>query len=273
MRKHAFEPTRQVEIIGKKEMGKSEDDEIVDYMDDSYLEKLKNEEEKATNEKISKKSKKRERPIEKTQMSKKTASKLAKDRLIKGLDTEISSDNIGFKLLSKMGFSKAGNDSKMEEKNEPLKPHFNPGRSGIGSVLETKKDVAVVIPDTETPSNVSEESIADFTARSSKVHSQKRIAHDIIKLKPAIVDLDSRNTENSSRYREEFEISEADLDPSLDINYYQQMPVTKICELLQKLVSYSRKIHFYCNWCGLKYEDIDDLNENCPGPTYEDHQD
>lgn len=40
---------------------------------------------------------------------------------------------------------------------------------------------------------------------------------------------------------------------------------------LTKIVSYVRSSHNYCIWCGCLYDSANDLNENCPGTTREDH--
>ena len=42
-------------------------------------------------------------------------------------------------------------------------------------------------------------------------------------------------------------------------------------EQLEMLTDYLRRSHLYCVWCGCAYNDEDDLRENCPGATREDH--
>lgn len=42
-------------------------------------------------------------------------------------------------------------------------------------------------------------------------------------------------------------------------------------EKLDILTRYLRKKYFYCIWCGTKFDDEDDLRDNCPGSTRNDH--
>jgi hypothetical protein len=37
------------------------------------------------------------------------------------------------------------------------------------------------------------------------------------------------------------------------------------------VVGYLRNAHFYCHWCGRKYEDSTALDAECPGETFDDH--
>ncbi|KAF9409949.1 G patch domain-containing protein 11 [Podila epigama] len=42
-------------------------------------------------------------------------------------------------------------------------------------------------------------------------------------------------------------------------------------EKLNHVVEYLRQEHFYCFWCAAQYYSIEDLNENCPGASEDDH--
>nr|XP_013799373.1 PREDICTED: G patch domain-containing protein 11 isoform X2 [Apteryx mantelli mantelli] len=44
-----------------------------------------------------------------------------------------------------------------------------------------------------------------------------------------------------------------------------------VSEKLQILTAYLREEHFYCIWCGITYEDSEDLSSNCPGDSAADH--
>jgi len=44
-------------------------------------------------------------------------------------------------------------------------------------------------------------------------------------------------------------------------------------EKLQILTGYLRSQYNYCLWCGISYENSDELKASCPGPTREDHDD
>lgn len=42
-------------------------------------------------------------------------------------------------------------------------------------------------------------------------------------------------------------------------------------EKLEMLTNYIRTAYNFCFWCGIRYEDQQDLNENCPGLNKDDH--
>lgn len=43
------------------------------------------------------------------------------------------------------------------------------------------------------------------------------------------------------------------------------------CEMLPILTRYLRFEHLYCLWCGITFTNDEDLQQNCPGPTRDDH--
>jgi len=70
---------------------------------------------------------------------------------------------------------------------------------------------------------------------------------------------DSDDEEEESQMRlsaEELKKPELELEPS---------------EMLPILTQYLRCEHHYCLWCGITFTNIDDLEQNCPGPTRDDH--
>ena len=42
-------------------------------------------------------------------------------------------------------------------------------------------------------------------------------------------------------------------------------------EKLEMLTSYLRTSYHFCFWCGVNYQSLQDLEENCPGLTKDDH--
>jgi len=42
-------------------------------------------------------------------------------------------------------------------------------------------------------------------------------------------------------------------------------------EQLRLLVEYSRRVHFYCHWCGHHYQNKSDLLSSCPGSEEDQH--
>jgi hypothetical protein len=54
-----------------------------------------------------------------------------------------------------------------------------------------------------------------------------------------------------------------------------RVPLTLILmqprDRLKLLLDYLRGKYSYCFWCGTQYEDVIDLEQNCPGPEEDDH--
>jgi hypothetical protein len=48
--------------------------------------------------------------------------------------------------------------------------------------------------------------------------------------------------------------------------------VEEKADLLRGLVGYLRERHSFCLYCGALFDGPEDLAENCPGPTEEDHE-
>lgn len=42
-------------------------------------------------------------------------------------------------------------------------------------------------------------------------------------------------------------------------------------EKLEMLTNYIRTSYNFCYWCGVRYVDLNDINDNCPGLTKDDH--
>ncbi|GAB5592335.1 hypothetical protein Unana1_07235 [Umbelopsis nana] len=51
---------------------------------------------------------------------------------------------------------------------------------------------------------------------------------------------------------------------------YAELQSHSVADQLNRAITYLRTNYCYCFWCGVKYEDEEDL-KNCPGPTEEDH--
>lgn len=53
-----------------------------------------------------------------------------------------------------------------------------------------------------------------------------------------------------------------------DEEYELEVPES---DQLVALTEYLRTTHFYCLWCGITYNDTEDIEDNCPGDTSADH--
>ena len=66
----------------------------------------------------------------------------------------------------------------------------------------------------------------------------------------------------------EKEIAEKEIEEKEDEE--EEIPSS---EKLEILTEYLRNTYFYCVWCGTAYNDTEDLHQNCPGNTRQDHDD
>ncbi|KAK9368464.1 hypothetical protein V1509DRAFT_68566 [Lipomyces kononenkoae] len=92
----------------------------------------------------------------------------------------------------------------------------------------------------------------------------EKFLHRRILDRPSSVDSDEQ--ENMESRVEEF-VPEDYMDEELEA--FNSLESAKKLEVI---LEYLRVKFYYCFWCGCKYEDRADLDQNCPGVTEEDHE-
>ncbi|KZO93249.1 hypothetical protein CALVIDRAFT_486210 [Calocera viscosa TUFC12733] len=73
------------------------------------------------------------------------------------------------------------------------------------------------------------------------------------------------NIANKIQETEDIELSEEQVQDA--IAFLRLDPMAR----LEQLLAYMRETHHYCFWCGTKYSDAEELDEECPGPSEDDH--
>ncbi|KAL1132043.1 hypothetical protein AAG570_011651 [Ranatra chinensis] len=210
-----------------------------DYMSDTFL--LENDVRpglihcrilKRTHELSKKKDK-----IEDEKKQKLTVKSLAEAKLKDGLEKPICSDNKGFNLLRKMGFSPGkGLGKSGEGRLEPVPIKLKNDRVGLGR-----------------------ETVIREISQMMASMKEKR--------------MESCSTENYRAWRrEQFTEKQNFKDLSKSQRICFELDTKLVCEKLQLITVYLRGTHFHCIWCGTHYVDDKDLREDCPGPTREDHE-
>lgn len=84
---------------------------------------------------------------------------------------------------------------------------------------------------------------------------------------------DEKAEESLPYPEEEMEVLKA-LPVSKEMNVFsesEKLIHIQLEERLERLVTYLRNEHNYCFWCAVKYNDQQDLDENCPGLEEDDH--
>jgi len=208
---------------------------------------------------------------------------LENERRNNGLNNEIPKTNLGFKLLAKMGYNKNDSNSQWNLKNksqEPVPINFEiQKKSGLG--LKTHQ---------ENEKNVQEEKIRqiflerhrqnqiikqNFEESSRKISAGNKLFKDFQVLQRTCKDLDLKNevveNPNGTYFWPENEIFEEEYHGEEQDSEQEREQKLTISEKFKNLSIYLRETYFYCLYCGLCYEDFDDLNKNCPGLLEDDH--
>ncbi|GJQ67138.1 hypothetical protein Trydic_g21993 [Trypoxylus dichotomus] len=188
----------------------------------------------------------------------------------KGLSTAISSDNIGFKLLQKMGF-KEGNSLGSTESGikEPINVALKEGTSGVGREKHLD-DIAKKKLELQKQSRQIQEE--EYIAARQLKTTKSLLKSDFFKSQRVCEELDERESikkplwpffwsKQASKSSEDSS-DESESDDTEDI-------ITE--ENLRQILDYLREKHLYCLYCGIKCTDEEDLRGSCPGPYREDH--
>ncbi|XP_046742568.1 G patch domain-containing protein 11 [Diprion similis] len=196
----------------------------------------------------------------------------------KGLASAITSDNKGFKLLEKMGYTPGQGIGKKESGIcEPISIDLKTNRLGLGRAPK-KKSLAIK----NGKKKEDDFNADDFRGRISQKKTEQMIEVDLRRSQKSCEQLDNQNNidkpmeiwywpkveeeEKDSENSEAVESSEEDEDENED-----DQNIIPASEKLEILTKYLRDKYFYCIWCGAAYDDVDDLRDNCPGNTRDDH--
>ena len=191
----------------------------------------------------------------------------------------LSSNNIGFKLLKKIGYKEGeslGKDNKGLIEPLPLHARTNLDISGVGINEMKQRKVEKIQDSKKEQAKFAEKLTEDFVHNQSSVQMSAKQQRDAKKAQKIIYELDesagvavhkltaslhcryiraSTNNYEDNDYASEKEHDSKELeDPTLE-------------ECLQ----YLREMYCYCYFCGAKYIDTEDLLNNCPGSAEEQH--
>lgn len=213
---------------------------------------------------------KRKHEVEKKREDSKPKSKkeMEKERLETGLKTEIDKSNKGFQLLAKMGY-KPETSKLAAVKPIEIKPRE--GRSGLGKYTQKER----VVRSQAIKEEFTERLTGDFRHQIRSKRATKQMESDFRKSQKICERLDLEGTDmdgpkeiwfwpplaKSEEEKEEKEAEEGSSDEE-DID---------VSARLGTLTTYLRTTYFYCIWCAIRYDDIADLEANCPGETREVH--
>ncbi|XP_039126559.1 G patch domain-containing protein 11-like [Dioscorea cayenensis subsp. rotundata] len=165
------------------------------------------------------------------------------------LEVAIPETNVGFKMLRRMGYRPE------EGRAEPVGIEIRRAREGIGVGEEKKRKEREVV---ERKRIREEEMESDFGCRRRLEWRSRRVAGDYRKAEAALAQLENREVEP---------VKEDEGEDQEEEEEEQQITEEDLHGLLLKL----RDEYLYCLYCGCKYESMETMLNDCPGPHEEDH--
>lgn len=241
---------------------------------------------------------------------------LEKSQLETGLNQPIATSNIGFKLLSKMGFQGYGtclgsekNVSNLKRLTEPIKidtslvksnkivqaprpskfssqagkndgwiPKSSSNRPGFGVKTAEKelelKNQEILKNYRKNVQKSSENLKINFAARNRTNFLDKNKLKDLAGMQKLCWNLDQKlgNLEPKEKYfwpENYLPSQETTSDGDEDTESQEEtgcLPENlSIDQKISNLHKFLREDYFYCFYCGIQFENLKDLEENCPG--------
>ncbi|CAH0562029.1 unnamed protein product [Brassicogethes aeneus] len=225
--------------------------------------------------------KKKQDPV--PQKRQKSFHELERENRDRGLNTAISTENKGFKLLEKMGFKPGDGLGKSKAGlKEPIDIVLRQGTSGVGRESHIKevqsKRVQHKINRLRTCQNQFRLATKERTALNllrKDFYKAQRICEELdfrIKLPDPVEEF--YWTKETIKKRRKLDKKEADSGTeSSDDEFDEEFEQYITEDNLSALIDYIRSKHLYCLYCVITGTDEEDLRENCPGPYRRDHDD
>ncbi|XP_071962924.1 G patch domain-containing protein 11-like [Antedon mediterranea] len=270
-------------------------DEEEDYMSDNFLVQSESVNPGLAWGKVAKQNKTQSRHIEANKSSKKIQKPLKiqqREQLEEGLKNEISSENKGFAMLQKMGYSKGmGLGKSGTGRKEPVPIEIKTGRGGLGRETQMKKqkqDVELFREQMRKNRMQNQErSKGEFLQRVREKRVNKEVEKDFYKSQNVCEQLDRTHDVEEpvvlwywpKHLRPKTDEDEDDDDVDGEDEGSEEEEAQKdvgddipIQERLDDITRYLRTKHFYCIWCGTSFNDREDLSTNCPGDDSDAHR-
>ena len=195
------------------------------------------------------------------------------ERRNEGMATPIPEHNIGFKLLSKMGFEKGMTIGKQRSDEialrEPIGITIRDNKSGLG-IHERKEERTKILSkyrraQKRQKANVGQtfkQSVRERTRRVQCIRDIKQsriICHNL----DVKVDAESKNPLWSNPIEAEQKWNA--LEPEIKYDEFSSVSLAECEPILSELIGYLRSEHRYCYWCGILYKSESEMDASCPG--------
>lgn len=154
---------------------------------------------------------------------------------------------------------------------EPISVEVKADRHGLGKTLKKKEFCNRKNADAKLDNM----KMIDFRSRIAQERAEQLQKIDIFKSQKICQELDTKyNIEEPEESWFWPQNKETNIDDNTDHQLNDAEEDGEDLSNLEKLeilTKYLRKKHFYCIWCGMKFDDEEDLKDNCPGNTRNDH--
>ncbi|XP_060536857.1 G patch domain-containing protein 11 [Cylas formicarius] len=210
----------------------------------------------------------------------KTLGEIERENRERGLNTALSSENKGFRMLEKMGFKSGESLGRAKSGiKEPIDIVLKQGTSGVGRESHIKE--MFTRKQHQKVKNLKHYEV-QYRLANKERKNLSQMRRDFFKAQKVCEELDFRSNikdpiedffwtkDTIKRRRKMGKHTCEDTDSSDEDEEFEQY-VTE--ENLFALIDYIRSKHLYCLYCVITGIDIEDLKENCPGPYRMDHDD
>ncbi|XP_052767734.1 G patch domain-containing protein 11-like [Mya arenaria] len=288
-------------------------DDEADYMSDAFLKQIPDTRPSLVPKHVARRlQNERREKIANEKNKQKPKTVLEKEKRDEGLQSAISENNKGFALLQKMGYKPGMALGKFGEgRKEPVQVELKTGRGGLGREQDQKRKQEQRMVwrkhQSAKKQRMDSERKQTFVKRMNEKIATRNVGKDLYNSQKVCEQLDSQlgiTSPNEAFFWPEAllpKTNDTDECPdtleSLEAGYsgYVQDEVEEeelgheaegsegdeddpyanftVEEKLDVLTLYLRTKHKYCIWCGIKYNDNEDLMQNCPGNSAELHED
>lgn len=179
-------------------------------------------------------------------------------------------------MLMKMGYKPGKGIGKSQSGMvEPIPVEVKADRQGLGKRLKKNASYSRKNADAKLDST----KMTDFRSRIAQGRAEQLQKVDLYKSQKVCAELDTKKSIDEPeeswfwpQSKEEKADDDTDNDDeSNDADAEEDEEELSDLEKLEILTTYLRKKYHYCIWCGMKYDDEEDLRDNCPGATRNDH--
>lgn len=198
-----------------------------------------------------------------------------------GLANALDSSNKGFAMLQKMGFKKGmGLGKEGTGRAEPIPLTVKADRGGLGRdmLLKRQREVKEALKHETAKKRVKieEKQRDNFRKHMSGRFAERQTSSDLYKSQKACEQLDkSKDLPCVEKWfwpQEETKEDDENKEEDEEENDEEEEEELEPSEKLIHLTMYLRRTHQYCIWCGTKYDDDQDMADNCPGDSAQDHE-